>query len=187
MEISPQAVTEFCALCDWAHQASLFHKSFFDDNPQADKINRSSKFGYGFGVLSGFTLEYTLLQIVKLHDKAVTGGRTNLTVDYILNHRNWPEEVRPQLTELAKQLDSFASKLRHVRNKGLSHNDLPSIMAGGVLGGFEKDEDVIYFERLGRFADIASRDVRGVGFAFNPFVGEQFKAMAAALADAVGA
>ncbi|GAA5072264.1 hypothetical protein [Lysobacter panacisoli] len=186
MKVSALVVSEFCALCDWAYQACQLHRSFFDDNPDVDRVT-GSRFGYGFGVLSGFTLEYSLLQIVKLHDKSSVAGRENLTVDYILNYGEWAPGTLAELERLATQLRSFASNLRHVRNKALSHNDLPSILEGGVIGGFEGNEDVIYFENLGRFADIISREIRGAGFAFNPFIGAHFKMMASALAHAVDA
>jgi hypothetical protein len=80
--------------------------------------------------------EYSLLQIIKLHDKAVMNGNITLGIDYVLAYGGWSDSVRDRLEVLAKELNGFASQLRGVRNKILSHNDLPTILAGAKLGMF---------------------------------------------------
>lgn len=186
MTISPsRAISEFCALCDWAYQANQLHRALFDDNPNADQLSESG-FGYGFAVMSGMTLEYALLQIAKLHDKAVVSGKITLSIDYILNYGGWKPDTQAQLQSISSRLERHAAKLRSARNQALSHNDLAAILAGGVLGEFEKDEDLRYFDDLREFADIVSRESLGRGFSYKSHVKDDFKKMAMALSNGPG-
>ncbi len=51
----------------------------------------------------------------------------------------------PRLNALAKELDGLADKLKDVRNKILSHNDLVTIEANATLGAFAEGADEKYF------------------------------------------
>jgi hypothetical protein len=105
--------------------------------------------------------EYALLQIAKLHDKAVVAGEVTLGVQYVVKYGGWNEPVLSELKELAEQLEHFARGLRGLRNKVLSHNDLAAILAQVALGDFEKDEDVKYFKLLQKFVDTVHSEVIG--------------------------
>ena len=80
--------------------------------------------------LSIISQEYALLQLRKLHDKAVMNGNITLGIDYVLTYGGWSDSVRPRLEVLEKELGKFAKKLLDARNKILSHNDLATIVAG---------------------------------------------------------
>jgi hypothetical protein len=111
--------------------------------------------------LYSISQEYTLLQIIKLHDKADMHGNHTLGIDYVLKYGNWSDSARLDLKKLAKQLNDFAEQLKGVRNKILSHNDLDTILAGATLGGFAKGDDVKYFETLQEFVNIVRDQVVG--------------------------
>ena len=78
--ITPHIAIEFCKLCDWAYHANQIHRHLFDDNKFADDLN-SSKYGVALAHISWITLEYSLLQVAKLHDKAITAGNITLGID----------------------------------------------------------------------------------------------------------
>ena len=184
--ISACVIHEFCALCDSAYQAGLVHRLLFDDNPEADRIG-TSRFKNGYAKLSEITQEYALLQIAKLHDPAVVSGKITLSIAYVVTYGGWEAGPQAELADLAKELNSFATKLRSARNQALSHNDLAAILSGGPLGAFEKDEDVSYFSKLREFADIACKEVGGSGFSYSTSVTGSISAMVSALSHAVDA
>jgi AbiU2 len=182
--ISARVVNEFCARCDSAYQATLVHRTLFDDNPQADIIGQS-RLGNGYGKLSEITQEYALLQIVKLHDPSVMSGKITLGIAYVVTYGGWDVETQKKLNDLSKELEAFASKLRTARNQALAHNDLAAILAAGTLGSFEKNEEKNYFSKLEEFADTVSRKSGGPGFAYEACVVQAVAAMAIALGAAV--
>ncbi len=167
--LSPSVVEEFCKLCDLAHEAWLNHLELFDNNPRVAELMNSFA-GDELARLSIITQEYSLLQIVKLHDKAVMNGKVTLGIDYVLKYGGWSDSVRNSLEKLTKELNDFASQLREVRNKSLSHNDLATIVAGTTLGEFAKGADNRYFEALKEFVNIVHDQVIGGPRPFNTLV-----------------
>src|ERR1035441_3285595 len=151
--LSDSIVLEFCELCDWAHQVWLNHRELFDNNQRATELMKS--FAREELVrLSIISHEYSLLQIVKLHDRAVMNGNITLGIDYMLTYGGWSDSVRSRLEELAKELSGLARYLLGARNKILSHNDLATIVAGAALGDFPDGDDEKYFKALQEFVDI---------------------------------
>lgn len=167
--LSPSVVIEFCKLCGWAYESWLNHRELFDDNPRATEL-QNSKAADALKRLSIITQEYSLLQIVKLHDPVVTSGKITLGIEYVMTYGAWSPSVLEILQPLEKKLKGFASKLREARNKLLSHNDLATIIAGATLGAFEKGEDDAYFQALQEFANIVHEQVVGVPWPFNDLV-----------------
>jgi hypothetical protein len=110
--------------------------------------------------------EYLFLQIRKLHDRAVMNGNITLGIDYVLTYGNWSATVLHRLKELAKELDAFAEKLKDVRNKIFSHNDLAAILAEPTLGEFDEGADEKYFGALQEFVDIVHDQVVGGPYPF---------------------
>ena len=78
-------------------------------------------------------------------------------------------------------MDAFVKELRAPRNKVLTHSDLTAILKDEPLGTFEKDKDVMYFERLQRLVNIIHEKSIGGPFPFNDLA----KADALLLAEAV--
>jgi hypothetical protein len=167
--LSDSIVLEFCELCDWAHQVWLNHRELFDNNQRATELMKS--FAREELVrLSIISHEYSLLQIVKLHDRAVMNGNITLGIDYMLTYGGWSDSVRSRLEDLAKELNGFAAQLRDVRNKSLSHNDLATIVARATLGEFAKGADEKYFKALKEFVQTVHEEVIGDPWAFNDLV-----------------
>lgn len=167
--LSPRIVTEFCRLCGWAYEAWLNHRELFDDNPRATEL-RDSHVGHAFARLSIVSQEYSLLQVVKLHDYAVVAGKVTLSIDYVLTYGGWSDPILQKLKALAERLEGFAAPLRSARNKVLSHNDLASVLSESQLGAFEKDADIAYFETLQEFVNVVHEEVIGGPWPFNDMV-----------------
>ena len=164
--LSASVIEEFCNLCNRAHELWLNHLELFYNNPRLTELMKSIA-SCELKRLSIISQEYSLLQVIKLHDKAVMNGNITLGIDYVLTYGGWSDSVRSRLDELAKELDSFASQLRGVRNKILSHYDLATILAGASLGMFADGADKKYFEDLQEFVNIVHDQVVGGPYPFS--------------------
>jgi hypothetical protein len=164
--LSPRVVEEFCKLCDWAYQVWLNHRTLFDDNPRATELQGSIG-ADALARLSAISHEYSLLQVAKLHDRAVVAGEVTLGVEYIVKYGGWSQSTSARLAELSAKLNDFAQGLRSVRNRALSHNDLAAVLSGATLGEFNKDEDIEYFSVLQELVNLVHSEAVGGPFPFN--------------------
>ena len=164
--LSPVIVIAFRELCNWAYESWSAHCALFPKGLTPADI-KSSSASDGFSRISIVSQEHMLHEICKLHDPAIQQNQANLGIDYIVRFGGWDDVVMRELQDLQVQLDAFAAKLRKVRNKVLSHNDLEAILDGGTLGAFPEGEDVEYFKVLQKFVNIVHRSVIGGDFIFN--------------------
>jgi hypothetical protein len=165
--LSDSVVKAFCALCNRAHELWLNHLELFDNNPRRDELMKSIA-SCELKRLSVISQEYGLLQLFKLHDKAIVNGKTTLGIDYVLTYGDWSDSVRLRLKELAKELNDFAEKeLRDARNKILSHNDLAAILADASMGEFADGDTEKYFKALQDFVNIIHSQVVGGPYPFS--------------------
>jgi hypothetical protein len=167
--LTPQIIKEFCNQCDWAYQTWLFRKTLFDDNPYATELRKSDA-GAALELLRTITHEYSMLQIMKLHDPEKSGVHYNLSINYILNNGSWSEPLFSKLKEQVARLGGFASHLRLARHKILSHTDLNTILNHSTLGAFPEGKDHQYFEDLIDFANTVHKEICGEPYAFNDLV-----------------
>ena len=167
--LSGAVVVDFCNVCNWAHEVWLNHLELFDNNPRMAELDKSLA-ADELNRLFTISQEYSLLQIVKLHDKAVMNGNITIGIDYILTYGRWSDSVRDHLEKLAKELNGFADQLRGVRNKILSHNDLATIIANAKLGEFSKGDDEKYFKALEEFVNTVHEEVVGDPWSFDDLV-----------------
>ena len=167
--LSAAVVRDFCMLCDKAHEYWLNHLELFDNNPRNKELMNSVARPEWIRLYT-ISHEYSLLQLVKLHDPAVMNGNITLGIEYVLKYGGWSDSVRPRLEKLAKELGDFAEKLRGARNKILSHNDLATMVAGAALGAFPDGDDEKYFKALQEFVDVVHSEVCEGPYPFNNFV-----------------
>jgi hypothetical protein len=67
--LSAAVVDEFCNRCNWAHELWLHHLELFDNNPRRPELMKSIV-SCELKRLSIISQGYSLLQVIKLHDKA---------------------------------------------------------------------------------------------------------------------
>ena len=164
--LSASVVEEFCSLCNRAHELWLHHLELFDNNPRRTELMKSIA-SCELERLFVISQEYSLLQIIKLHDKAVMNGNITLGIDYVFTYGGWSDSVRDHLEALKNKLDGFAFPLRGgVRNKILAHYDLQTILARAPLGKFADGSDKKYFEDLQEFVNIVHDQVVGGPYPF---------------------
>lgn len=178
--LSQQIIIEFCKLCDWASQTWLNHRLLFDENPRAAEL-QASHAGDVLARLNIISREYALLQVAKLHDRAIVAGEITLSIEYVVKYGAWSEPLLVKLEALATQLNGFASKLRTVRNKALSHNDVIAILSNTVLGSFAPREDLAYFASLQEFANLIHEEVIGGPYPFDDLVLNEVQAFLACI------
>ena len=167
--LSSHVAIEFCKLCDWAYQVWLNHRELFDDNPRSGELQKSMAADTLLR-LSKISHEYTLLQIAKLHDRAVISGEVTLGIEYVLKYGGWNQSTLDELKGIAIKLECLAGSLRTVRNRILSHNDLGAVLSGAPLGEFKKDEDIQYFDALQQFVNVVHASVVGGPYPFDDLV-----------------
>ncbi len=180
--LSVRLAEEFITICDWTHEVWLHHRELFDDNPRAAELISASFTAHEFARLSIISQEYSMLQIVMLHDKAVVSGNLTLGIDYIVQYGGWSQPIFDRLISLQDKLDLFAKPLRNARNKVLSHNDLSTIVAQKTLGEFASGDDVRYFKTLKEFCAVVHEEVlEGPCLLFNTLVKNDVVAFLAAI------
>jgi hypothetical protein len=167
--LSASVVRDFCMLCDKAHEYWLNHLELFDNNPRNTELMESIARDEWVR-LSIISQEYGLLQIIKLHDKAVMNGNITLGIEYVLAYGGWSASVRHRLEALAKELRDFAKQLQGARNKILSHNDLATIAADATLGDFAEGACEKYFKDLQDFVNTVHDEVIGGPWQFDDLV-----------------
>ncbi len=95
-----------------------------------------------FGDLNQILIEQLVLQICRLTDPVTTMGRTNLTLDYILQEADFsgfPADLA-RATALRASIIQFRSKIVPARNRLIGHLDRDAVMAGEPLGGASTEE-----------------------------------------------
>ena len=176
--LSPLLAERFCELCSNAYIAWRAHRDLFDDNPNIKREKADTPAKHAFGMLSTVTQAHLLLETLKLHDPATSGGKVTLTIDFVMRFGGWSDRQNARLKPLVAQLEKFAKPLRGVRNQRLAHNDLGAILAWESMGEFEKDKDVAYFEVLEQFGGLVHEFATGRPWHFPHQVKEQFAALA---------
>lgn len=131
---------EYCAL-----------QEYFDNNPQM--YNESGNF---FDNMARSMRFHLLLDFAKVIDRAQSFGHDNLSVDYIIENVNWPDEIRSKLVELNKKMKSFRKQIIDARNKVLSHNDVQTFLNNKVHGQFPKQDGEDFLQNLKTFTEIAN-------------------------------
>ena len=163
---STAVVKAFYDVCNRAYGDWRIHRILFDDNPRKKELERSEA-RHALIHFSILSQESFLLQIAKLHDPVIIQGHVTLGIEYIVRYGGWDEKTKTKLQALQLQLNELDKKARPARNKILSHNDLESILNGGIVGNFPDGMDDKYFKTLQEFVDIICINVIGKALPFS--------------------
>lgn len=90
-----------------------------------------------FGDLNLLLIEHLILQICKLSDKDGTEKRRNLTTHFLANNADLSKTPasKKRLAQLVRQIARFRKRIKHARNKAISHLDLHTAHRRTSLGG----------------------------------------------------
>ena len=163
--LSPGIIEKFCKICNWSYESWVTYRTTFDDNPNIEKL-RTSECSEYFTRLRDIMHEYTLLQLMKLHDPVVMGNSINLTLEYVINYGGWDQKTVLELKSLLNTLNRLMpikEYIKPARNKVLCHNELKAIIDNLPLGKFDEGKDVEYFDTLQKFVNL----IYGEPYPFN--------------------
>jgi len=145
------------------------HKTLFDENPHKEIMDVvAPHFHRHFWRVS---LEYSYLQICKLHDpassKTKTGISHNLSIAYVIEKLDWGESEKSSLETLAQKLDELNQRINPARSKVIAHNDRDILLRDEPIGGSRDGLDSEYFERLQEFVNCVSKKWLGRIYPFS--------------------
>lgn len=165
--LKPVIAEEFCKHVQWAYE--IWQTATTLLTQEAVEATRKTHSEYLWYRLHVMMKEAFLLEIAKFHDPATHGehGRTNLTLNYIIDFGGFDLATAQRLIDLRDKLDAFNRGLDNVRNRILAHKDLRTILEQRNLGGFPAGADTDYFENLKQFAYIAHEAVTGFPWAWS--------------------
>lgn len=168
--MTSEIALKFCELCNWVHESWTTHRTLFDNNRKKEKnIGRCSHFTRRLSVV---TQEYSLQQLAKLHDRAIQGKSTNLTIEYMIEFGEWGEQLE-DIQRISAQLVALGNKIIPARHKLLSHNDLETILADEPLGEFSEGADEEYFDALQHLVNVIHEKWLGGPYPFNDLVEDE--------------
>jgi hypothetical protein len=150
-------IDEFGQECHRVHAYWQLLKHLFDENPDIDSL-KAPHYEHFFAVIKSSLYESFVQGVARLHDRAILLGNETLTVNYLIEHIQWDAATKAKLIELRQKMMLFVDKIRPARHKFTAHNDLNTILKQPPLGGFDKREDVEYFNYLEQFVSLAEAD-----------------------------
>jgi len=151
-----QAIIEsFSEHVVWLLSAYRIFSELFEDR-EIETALRSAGESF-FTDLNRILQNYALLQCAKISDRESTFGKDNLTVDFMVDRIDWPQEATTRLLVLRDEIWRFRSKIIDARNKILGHIDLKTALLNRVLGAFDAGEDRSFLENLQEICDITFR------------------------------
>jgi hypothetical protein len=151
--ISADVARKFCEICNWAYESWATHKHLFDDNEiLEDTMGKCKHFAHR---LSFITQEYSILQLTKLHDPAITGRSVNISIEYMVEFGSWGGDER-KVRDLQEKLNALFKILRSARNKVICHNDMVAFVEDKPVGAFTEGLDNEYFHTLQNLVNAVS-------------------------------
>lgn len=133
----------FANHCVFMRSIYLHGKILFEASTDEDKARMSRAAPTFFGDINKLFVEYMILQVCKITDKAQDFRKNdNHTIAFLLQHYDFSADpaTMQRLAQLDDRLQAFRQKLLPARNKLISHSDRDAILAGQALGGAPQSE-----------------------------------------------
>lgn len=154
-KVTSDIAQKFCDACNWSYECWVTHKTLFDNNDKKkETIEKERSF---FHRLHSITLEYSVLQICKLHEPSRISKNDNLTIAYMVECGEWESDQKNRLKELQTELVELYNYIKIARDKVVAHLDLETIRTNMPVGSFAKEMDVQYFTTLQEFVTIVAK------------------------------
>ncbi len=130
-------VQRFCDQVVWLLAVHRIYEELFTDDDSIALMERTAS--AFFSDLNSLLVNYLLLGFAKITDPATTRGSENLTVDYIVDAIEWPEDRRKRLAALRSETMKFRSYIKEARNKILAHHDRLTAVSGRIGDNSQKE------------------------------------------------
>ena len=158
-------VEAFVDICQRTYDCWLICRTIFH-NEAAERCLPRHQAGHFLNWFNNVAIEYSLLQLAKLHDPATTRNSKNLSLNYMVEFGVWDKE-KHQLISLRDEMKGLFDKIQPARHKLICHNDRSILVGnGGPLGAFESGLENTYFELLQEFVYIVQEKYLGNPSAF---------------------
>lgn len=107
------------------------------------------------------------LEMAKLLDPSVSFGKSNLTIDYMIEKFLDQEDLR-ELETTVSTIKAIKQPLKEVRNKILAHSDLASYRTNVILGAYSDEQLENYFTCLIYFTNALNKKSLNEPFDYSP-------------------
>jgi hypothetical protein len=131
----------------WEH-----HRILFEDSDLKRELGIAPIF---FSDLRALFVRNLVLEVCKIADPARTGGRTNLTVKFLIEHSDFSSTpaTLDRLKRLSDSIHAFRDKIVPARNRLIAHLDRES-QFGQPLGGAPQEDWLQFWFDLQDFLNI---------------------------------
>jgi len=106
--------------------------TLYEDNESVDLLNKSD--GYVFRLLHQLIVDDIVLSLCRLTDRDKIGKNNNNSIDFYINNdcdgRGCLDDL--EVARLREDIDVAMKKIKVIRNKRISHNDLDTSRGGGL-------------------------------------------------------
>jgi hypothetical protein len=158
-------VKAFFDVCQHTYDCWLICRTIFD-NESARRCFSGHKARYFLNWFNIVAIDYSLLQLAKLHDPATINKkkeiRNNLSLDYIIKYGRFDNDQKQKLGSLRDKMQELFGKIKPARHGLICHNDRDIIINNNKLGSFDSDLDDEYFNFLQQFIDVVEEKYYGV-------------------------
>jgi hypothetical protein len=151
--ITQEIIEQFCDQCYIIR--ALYKEYIFlyesDNKERLDLLDKTAR--DFFRNLQGILKNHILLDICKITDPASSGGKSNLTIEYILKEIEQDAKSNLGLDELSDKIHKFRKCIVDARHKIIVHSDFETVKSNKTLGGFSKRDNEEFWENLQEFVN----------------------------------
>ena len=125
----------------------------FRSGPEADALLKRTASQF-FSDLNRIIVEYWILVVSRLTERAESFGRENLTAKLLIQQLEYLGLCTAEIRASETAIDRYRSLLNEARNRAISHADKETFLAEVVVGEHQ-EADILYFlEQLQVFNDL---------------------------------
>lgn len=107
------------------------------------------------------------LEMAKLLDPSFSFGKSNLTIDYMIENFFDQNDLK-ELETIISTIKAIKQPLKEVRNKILAHSDLASYRTIVILGAYSDEKLENYFTYLVYFTNALNKNFLNEPFDYSP-------------------
>lgn len=148
-----KVIEQFCNQCYTIR--ALYKEYIFlyesDNKERLDLLDKTAR--DFFHNLRCILIDRIFLGICKITDRAGSGERSNLTIEYILKEIKQDAKKNLGLDELSNEIHKFREYIVDARHKIIVHSDIETIKSNKTLGVFSKSDNDKFWENLQEFVN----------------------------------